>query len=77
MSKKYLNGKITITSLATPTEEDIAVIRNLSDDDYLRFQEEIRQERQESPISDNSVDDVFQSALQKAKLIQKNQEYAL
>ncbi|MCP4185071.1 MAG: hypothetical protein GY761_17460 [Hyphomicrobiales bacterium] len=77
MSETYLNGKISVTSLAAPTPEDIKKLRTLSTDDHKALLVEALMRGEESGISNKTVDDIWDSARQKAQKIKENQEYAL
>ena len=77
MSETYLNGKITVTSLAVPTDEDVAKIHALSDEERKAMICEALERAENSGISNRTVDEIFESAVQKARKLKANQEYAL
>jgi len=77
MSRTFLNGKLTVSSLAVPTEDDVAAIRNLSDADYRQFRNEALDRAANSGISNKTVDEIFESAIKKARQIQLEQEHVL
>ena len=77
MSETYLNGKLTVSSLAVPTEDDIAKIRALSPEEHKAMIAEALERAEQSGISDKSVDEIFESAVRKAREIQLNQEHAV
>lgn len=67
MEKTYLNGKITLSSLAAPSDEDIQKINALSDEDRNALLHEALEASDHSPISDASVDDIWDSAVKRAE----------
>ena len=77
MTETYLHGKLSIASLAAPTEDDVAKIAALSDEDYQRFRQEVRARRRSSPVTNDSVDDIWDRALKTAQSIGKNRNRAL
>ncbi len=77
MSKTYLNGKLTLTSLAAPTSDDVAKIRALSNNQYKQFQAEVRDQAHNSPVTDITVDEIWEAALKEARKIKSTQQYAL
>ena len=77
MAETYLNGKITLTSLAAPTAGDMAKVRELSDDDRKALAQEALERGRNSPISDATVDDVWNDALAEARTITDKPVYAL
>lgn len=77
MSRTFLNGRLTISSLAVPTEDDLAAIQDLSHLDYEQFRTEVAEHRRNSPISDRSMDEIFEAALVKSQKIKQKQKYAV
>lgn len=78
MENVYLNGRIKISSISTPTQEDMDVIDGLSENDRIVLTEEILEKAKSSPMGIKSVDDIWNSAFEKATLsIDKKSEYAL
>ncbi len=77
MSETYLDGKINITSLAAPTPDGIKKLRTLSAEDHRALLVEALKRGEESGISDKTVDEIWDSARQRAQKIKENQEYAL
>ncbi len=73
MTKKYLNGKITISSFSTPSIEDLNMINALSDDERRFLLNEVLEQGEDSPISDKSVDEIWHSAMKKADEITKGE----
>lgn len=77
----YLNGKITITSLAAPTVEDMEKIQALSDEERADLVREAIERGRNSPLSDKALDDIWHSALEKARAIKADEksrpEYAV
>ena len=67
MSETYLNGKITVTSLAAPNDEDIAKIRALSPEEHRAMIRESLLVGENSGISDRTVDEIYESAVRKAR----------
>ena len=67
MTKNYLNGKIAVTSLAAPAAEDMKKLRTLSEEDRLALLNEALESGRNSPVSDKTVDEIWDSALLKAK----------
>ncbi|MEM7619996.1 MAG: hypothetical protein AAF228_05975 [Pseudomonadota bacterium] len=77
MAQTYLNGKITVTSLAAPTVEDMQKIKALSDDERRAMLEEKLERGRNSPVSDKTVDDVWEEALQETRALKEKPEYAI
>ena len=77
MSETFLNGKITVTSLAAPTPEDLVKLRELSKKERNTLLSEAIERGVNSGISTKTVDEIWDSARQKAKTIQENKDYAL
>lgn len=63
MSETYLDGKITVSSLAAPTEEDLALIGNLSDAERKQMLFEAIEKGANSPVVDTSMEEIWQNAL--------------
>ena len=76
MSKTYLDGKLSVTSLAAPTKEDMAKVNALSDDEYKQFREEVRTRARNSPATDITIDEIWDSAVKKARAIKSQDQYA-
>ncbi|NHK29505.1 hypothetical protein FF098_016470 [Parvularcula flava] len=66
MSETYLNGKITVSSLTAPTEEDIRQIEALSPDERLELMREAIKQGIESGVSKRSMEEIRQAARAKA-----------
>lgn len=77
MSKTFLDGKITVTSLATPTDEDMAKINALTPEENQAMIAEALDQATKSGISDRTVDEIFESAVKRAREIQLKQKHAL
>lgn len=77
MTETYLNGKITLTSLAAPTSEDLKKLQALSEEDRLALLNEALERGRNSGVSDKTVDEIWDSALLKAKAIKEKSQYAL
>jgi len=77
MTETFLNGKITVTSLAAPTPEDKRKLRKLSSDEHTALLTEAIERGASSGISDKTVDDIWNSARVKAETVRKKSEYAL
>lgn len=77
MAKTYLDGKITLTSLAAPTADDMKKVRALSDDERKALAEEALEQGRNSPLCDATVDDVWNDALAEAKTITDKPVYAV
>jgi len=77
MAETYLNGKITLSSLAAPTAEDIEKVHALSADDHRALIHEALDKGRNSPIGNRTVDEIWDSALQKAAEIKAKQQHAL
>lgn len=67
MNETYLNGRISVTSLAAPRDEDLKKIQALSEEDKLALLREALERGENSGFSDKSVDEIWDSALLKAK----------
>ena len=55
MDKTYLNGKITLSSLAAPTEEDVRKINALSDEDRKTTQTKTHTVECRKLTTDNTI----------------------
>lgn len=77
MTETYLNGKITVTSLASPTAEDMKKLRTLSEEDRLALLNEALESGRNSPVSAKTVDEIWDSALLKAKIKKEKSSYAV
>lgn len=77
MATTYLNGKISLTSLASPTSDDLAKIRQLSDVDRNALMTEALDRGRNSPLSDATVDDVWNDAFEEARAKTGKPGYAL
>lgn len=58
MTNSYLNGKVTVTSLAAPTSEDIRVLNALSDDERTTLLGEHLERSEQSGLSDRSPEEI-------------------
>jgi hypothetical protein len=67
MSHTYLNGKITVTSLAAPTEEDIANLKQLSDAERKQLLDEHLSSPACNTPSNATMDEIWERALKKAR----------
>ena len=67
MSETYLNGKITVTSLAAPNDEDLAKIRALSPEEHRTMIREALVIGEKSGTSDRTVDEIYEAAVRKAR----------
>ncbi len=65
MAETYLNGKITVTSLAAPTIEDMEKIRALDESERKAMLAEALERGRNSPVTDKTIDDAFESALKR------------
>ncbi len=77
MTESWLDGKITVTSLAAPTPEDIKKLQALSEEDRLALLHEALERGRNSPVSDKTIDEIWDSALLKAKAKKLKSQYAL
>ena len=77
MTETFLNGKITVTSLAAPTPEDIKALRMLSKEEHKALLAEAIERGEKSGISDKTVEEVWASARIKAQKIKEKQRYAV
>jgi hypothetical protein len=77
MSETFLNGKITVTPLAAPTSEDFAKQRALYSKERSTLLSEAIERGLYSGVSTKTVDEIWDSARQKAKAIQENKDYSL
>lgn len=75
----YLNGKISVTSLATPTVEDMKKIMALSEAERSEMVREAVERGKNSPLSDETFDEIWHAALEKARQIKASEkpEYAV
>ena len=77
MSETYLNGKITVTSLAAPTIADMEKVCALSESERHALLDEAIKRGRNSPLSGKTVDEIWDSALKKAKAVKAIPDYAL
>ena len=67
MSENYLNGKVVLSSLAVPTEADMAIWRALSQQEQQAVLIERGHRSHTSGTSDRTLDDILVSALEEAE----------
>lgn len=77
MSETYLNGKLSITSLAAPTAEDMGKLRELSDAERSAVIAEARSRGRDSPVGSRTPDEIWESALEKARATTTKPHHAL
>lgn len=77
MTETYLNGKISVTSLAAPTAEDLKKLQALSEVDRLALLNEALERGRNSPASAKTVDEIWDLALLKAKAKKENPQHAI
>ncbi|NOY85522.1 MAG: hypothetical protein GXO96_12015 [Nitrospirae bacterium] len=77
MSETYLNGKITVTSLAAPTTADMEKVCALSENERRALLDEALQRGRDSRLSSKTVDEIWDSALKKSKAVKAIPDYAL
>ena len=77
MTETYLNGKITVTSLAAPTVDDLEKIQALSQEDRQALLDEALALGRNAQLSNKTVDEIWDSALKKAKAMKDNPQHAL
>ncbi len=77
MTETYLNGKITVTSLAAPTADDMGKIQALSQEYRQALLDEALALGHSGPLGNKTVDEIWDSALQKAKARKENPQHAL
>lgn len=73
----YLNGKITVTSLAAPTKQDLEQITALSREERLQLLDEAIERGRNSGTSTKSMEDIWEAAKAKAAAMKVKPEYAL
>ncbi|MEM9375603.1 MAG: hypothetical protein AAGA72_05245 [Pseudomonadota bacterium] len=73
----YLNGRVTVSSLAAPSEEDLRVLNALSEEDRRALIDEALERGRNSGISDRTVDDAFESALKRYRQSQSHRDHAV
>ncbi len=76
MTQTYLNGKLTVTSLAAPTVEDMQKIKALSSEDRKALIDEALAIGEHSPFSEKSIDDIWDDALQAYQELSDIPDYA-
>jgi len=77
MTDTYLNGKITVTSLAAPTADDLDKIQALSQEDRQALLDEALALGRNAQLSNKTVDEIWDSALRKAKVMKDKRQNAL
>ena len=75
--ERYLNGKITETSLAVPTKQDLAKITAHSSEERVQHLDEALERGRNSGISTKSMDEVWKAALAKVAAMKETPEFAL
>ncbi|MCW2305769.1 hypothetical protein [Rhodobium gokarnense] len=66
MTETFLNGRITVSSLAAPTAADLEKLRALSEEDRKALIAEAIERGAKSPPSGKTADQIFESARAKA-----------
>jgi len=77
MAQTYLNGRITLSSLAAPTESDKEKLAMLSEADRKALLLEAIERGKSSGVSADSLDEILQSALNKARAHLNRQDNVL
>ena len=67
MSETYLNGKLTVSSLATPSEADLAALAALTPEERRQVLHEALEHRANSGVSTRTIDEIWEAAKAKAK----------
>lgn len=77
MSETYLDGKITVTSLAAPTADDQRKIDALSNEERKALLDEALERGWNSPIGTRSREEIVQAAKERAAALTEKPEYAV
>jgi hypothetical protein len=62
MTQTYLNGRITLSSLAAPTDEDLRVLNSLSDEEKAAVLSEALERAENSGPSTRSPEEIWNAA---------------
>ena len=77
MSQTYLNGKLTISSLAAPTAADIEAMSIMSDQERSAILGEALERGRKSPVGERTVDEIWDRSLARATAIKAKRANAL
>jgi hypothetical protein len=66
MTTTYLNGRVSISSLAAPTEDDLRVLDALSDEDRTALLKEHLDKAAKSGLSTKTPEQIFAAAKARA-----------
>lgn len=67
MTQTYLNGRITISSLAAPTEEDLRVLKTLNDADKKAVLAEALKRAEDSGPATRTQEEIWNTAKSRAE----------
>lgn len=73
MTQSYLNGRVTVSSLAAPTVEDLRVLNALSEEDRRAVIDEALERSRNSGISDQTPEQIFEAAKARAATLSKSE----
>lgn len=62
MTQTYLNGRVSISSLAAPTEDDLRVLKSLSDEDKAALLAEALKRAEASGPAERTPEDIWNAA---------------
>ena len=74
MTETFLDGKLTVTSLAAPTAEDNEKLNRLTKEEREQVLFEALERGRKSGISTMTREEIWQAALEKAKSKQQSSE---
>ena len=75
--ESYLNGKVTVTSLAAPTDEDMSTILALSLEERRAMLAEKRERGRKAPITTRTREQIKEAAKKRAAAVINKPEYAV
>lgn len=77
MTGTYLNGKITLSSVAAPTAEDLDKLDQLLEEERRALAAEILERGRVGSVSDVSLEDIWKQAIADANLRKQKPGYAV
>ena len=66
MAEAFLNGRVVISSLAAPSEEDLRILNNLSEEERKTIVSEALQRAETSPKGTRTPEQIWEAARARA-----------
>lgn len=76
MSETFLGGRITLSSLAAPTVEDVEILKALSEEDRRALLLEALERGRASGLSGRTPEEIWEAAKARARALTDNPDYA-